>query len=581
VLPGASSVLLLDHEVTELSTDGSARRVVTIVDKALTEQGRDALTQYPLPGGPRKLVYAYSLSPTGERQDATSTTKNVIRFRKLEVGSTIVVQYFWYQRPGAFLPGHFADGWMFQSIGRQHERSTWIVVTPKERPLKFTVSPGVLHEQRDFDGRVLHVFAAEHVPPQLAEPLMPPVADVLLQASVTTLPQWDEYVRWERGLLLDAFRPSTELSKLAQQLAEGAKTPAEKLDRLFEFAVRKIRYQQDYETTIAGVRPHPAPVVLERGYGDCKDKAVLLIRLGRELGLQMKFAILRTTSVGAVLKDIPNQQFNHAIVYVPAQAGIPSARFIDPTSDGLDLGNLRPDDQGALSLVLDPDSGAFEFVPIPYQSPELSYEHDSIDVQVKGEQASGKITMELKGAQAMQWRHLLRNRAQAEKIIEHVAAALLAGATVQAMDSSDSEDIDQPLRITATVDASGAVQAHDNGHRLAFEFPFALQRSSMLDKRTTDLVLGVPSAAHLRLRLLLPEGEHATHLPADFEVKDDCFTAKRATRRDGGAIEVELDLVHSCPKVALQHYADYRRAVQKVSGMMQDQIIYAPVAARR
>ena len=37
--------------------------------------------------------------------------------------------------------------------------------------------------------------------------------------------------------------------------------------------------------TIAG-KPHAAPVVVERQYGDCKDKAVLFITLARLAGLR-------------------------------------------------------------------------------------------------------------------------------------------------------------------------------------------------------------------------------------------------------------------------------------------------------
>src|SRR5258708_28664549 len=105
---------------------------------------------------------------------------------------------------------------------------------------------------------------------------MPPAHDLLRRVSVTTIESRDEYVRWERALLTEALRPSPRLDELARSLTDGAKTTEEKLDRLLHHVAKEIRYQQDYETTIAGVQPHAAPVVLERRYGDCKDKAVLL-----------------------------------------------------------------------------------------------------------------------------------------------------------------------------------------------------------------------------------------------------------------------------------------------------------------
>ena len=245
--------------------------------------------------------------------------------------------------------------------------------------------------------------------------------DVLWRVSVSTVPTWDEYVSWERALLSDAFQQSPEMHELALKLTRDAKTPREKLDKLLAYTQQEIRYQMDYETTIAGVKPHSCRAVLERGYGDCKDKAVLLTSLAREVGIELHFAILRTTTVGKVETKVPNQQFNHAIVYVPKQEGFPEGFFIDPTTDGLDIGNLRGDDQGALSLVIDPKGNGFEFIAIPYQAPELQYDNHEILMKVTGPEkvvATDKITM--RGGNAESVRRVLRNRAYSEKFFEQL-----------------------------------------------------------------------------------------------------------------------------------------------------------------
>ena len=142
----------------------------------------------------------------------------------------------------------------------------------------------------------------------------------------------------------------------------------------------------DYgDHSIAGVRPRPCRQVLERGYGDCKDKAVLLISLARELGLPLEYALLRTVPAGRVEREVPNQQFNHAIVYVPKQEGFPEPFFVDATTDGLDVGSLRSDDQGAWSLVLDPKKReGYQFIQIPYRSPAEQFERSVVSIAVDG-----------------------------------------------------------------------------------------------------------------------------------------------------------------------------------------------------
>src|ERR1043165_9425164 len=97
------------------------------------------------------------------------------------------MQYVWYAPPQTFLPNHFAYGWRFESIGRQHERSTWVLIMPQGRALNVQVKGSVKQEQKTEDGRDVRVFSAEHVPAVIAEPYMPPPDDVLAAVEVSTV----------------------------------------------------------------------------------------------------------------------------------------------------------------------------------------------------------------------------------------------------------------------------------------------------------------------------------------------------------------------------------------------------------
>ena len=119
--------------------------------------------------------------------------------------------------------------------------------------------------------------------------------------------------------VIAGLQASSAIKVLAKKIMPEGISPQEKVLRIHRYVQEEIRYEQDYENSIAGVKPHPAPVVFARRYGDCKDKAVLFITLAQLGGVKAHFAILKTTGKGTVFKEIPMQQFNHAIVYVPAQ----------------------------------------------------------------------------------------------------------------------------------------------------------------------------------------------------------------------------------------------------------------------
>jgi tetratricopeptide (TPR) repeat protein len=574
--PGAQAALLMDHEVTEVNADGSARRVVTQVAQAVDEKGRDGLTHERLPmQGQLKILRAYSLTDKGERQEASSIRGGEVRFRNLQIGSKTVVQYIHYMPQGHFLPNAFATQWYFQTVGRQHEDSTWVVVLPRGRKVHVEIV-GPVDENRSNEGdREVRVFHAAHMPPLVQEAHMPPADDLLAQVAISTVENWDDYVRWERALLVDAFHSNSTLDALIDKLISGVKSPREKLDKLFHHVAQEVRYQQDYENTIAGVRPHGAPVVVERGYGDCKDKAVLLIQMARRAGLKLHFAILRTTPHGRVRREIPNQQFNHAIVYVPQQPGIDQPFFMDPTSDGLDMGNLRADDQGALALVMDPETGKWEFREIPYQTPELQYDHHKIRIELKSAtEAAVADELSLRGSLAMGLRHVLRNEGEAKKLYETLAAALFPGSTLKDAKAGDKEDIWHPLAMSLELDGSQSIHPEEDHFRLTLPGTVHLQNAIALKKRETPLRLGAPDSASYDIETMLPDGFAVTHAPKDFSVEHACFTISRKSKVEGRRLTEKLQYSRRCTDVSVGEYVAFRDAVQAALHQFNDDLVF-------
>ncbi len=573
VHPGAHTVLLLDDEVTTVQQDGSAMRRVTQVHLAVTTDGRDELIAMPVPTNAR-ILQAYSVTPSGQHQEASSIRGGTIRFRGLEVGSRVVVQYVHHDPPPAFLPNHFVSSWLFQGIHRRLVEARWVVQVPHGRELAMHVQGPVEHEvstQGDLD---VHVFRASNVAPLVPEPSMPPARDLLATVTLSTLTDWSEYVQWERALLTEVFESNAQLRALATRLTEGASTPRERLERIFHYVAQEIRYQQDYENTIAGVRPHSCPVVLERGYGDCKDKAVLMILLGREVGLDLRFVVLRTTRAGRVLREVPNQQFNHAIVYVPAQEGIEQGFFMDPTTDGLDMGNLRDDDQGAVALVLNPDGGQWEFAEIPYQTPDLQYFRCDVDVRVaSSEQAAASARCSVRGAGASMFRRLARNEERARQLHQNVANMMFNGATVSEASMEHVDDIWHPVELTMTLDASPALQPQGENHRLSVPSSFGLGSLTRLETRRTPLHLGVPDSGPWEVSYEVPAGGRIVRTPEDFSIEHACFSVSRRTVTRGRRATSTIDYQRSCPEIPPESYAEVRRLAQRAANQLQSEIV--------
>jgi tetratricopeptide (TPR) repeat protein len=572
---GAQSALLLDSEVGEVHNDGSWRRVVTSVATPFNVQGRDALTEVQLSKrGTLKVLRAYAISERGERQEASSIRGGQVRFRNLQIGSKVVLQYIEYEPPQPYLPGAMSTSWFFQDATAQLEDSSLVLLVPTGRTLHTQIIGHVLQKRSQEPGFEVYRFSAQHSPPLLPEKGMSPAIDLLAQVTVSTVDSWDDYARWERALLTDAFHTNGKIDALVDGLVAGAKSPREKLDRLFHYAAQEVRYQQDYENTIAGVRPHAASAVIERGYGDCKDKAVLLMQMARRVGVELRFAILRTTPAGKVRRDVPDQQFNHAIVYVPVQAGIDKPFFMDPTSDGLDMGNLRADDQGATALVMDPASGHWGFIDIPYQAPELQFDRHKIRIDVKSpSEVLATDDVQLRGMTAMFLRMVLRNEAMAKKAYEGLSSILYPGTTLRSGHAPPKEDTWAPVSLSLDVDASAALQGEETQWRL--RLPELLTLPSVdIKQRETPLELGPPNVSHYDIEALVPEGYKIVRSPSDVTVEHACFTLSRHGHIEGLKLTMQVDLVRRCSDVSVADYGPFRAAVQRASHSLQEQLVF-------
>jgi tetratricopeptide (TPR) repeat protein/transglutaminase-like putative cysteine protease len=576
VHPGSHSVVLLDDEVTTVNPDGSSKRVVTTVTQAVTTEGRDAILQAHLPRGKVTVLDAYSLRKDGERQEASSIADGLVRFRGLEVGSITVLQYVHYAPPPRFLPNEYVEQWRFQGVSAQIESSRWWLVLPRERALNVELRGPVEQKAEVVGEQKIWSFSTRKAPPLMPEPGMAPAGDALWSATVSTVKDWDAYVRWENALLGEAFGPSAEIDALARRLTEGARTPREKIDRLWAYAAQEIRYQQEYEDTIAGVKPHSAAVVRERGYGDCKDKAVLLIRLARVVGVEMRFALLRTRPYGQVQRQIPNQQFNHAIVHVPKQAGIDEAFFLDATTNGLDVGNARTDDEGASSLVIDPLTGRWEFLPIPYQPAELEHVKHRFEIKLADPgKAPARDHFEVRGNPAAGMRVSLRNKEGAKKFFHGLTDRLFPGAAVTGSKSEHAQDITRRATADLELDLAGALQPEDQLYRLDVPLLFPLGGTITLAERRQPLVLARGTQS-IEIDAELGEGQEASHLPADFKVEHACFTVERTTEAKGRHVVVRQSYRNTCPEIAPADYAAYRAAVQKAAAHAKDKIVFGP-----
>ena len=114
---------------------------------------------------------------------------------------------------------------------------------------------------------------------------------------------------------------------------------------------KEIRYT-GVEFGEASLQPSPPSEVLRRHYGDCKDKAALLVGMLRSARISAYMALLSSGPGVDVDAELPGMNsFDHAIVYVPPAPNA-DALWIDATAEYNQPGSLPSMDTGRLALVI-------------------------------------------------------------------------------------------------------------------------------------------------------------------------------------------------------------------------------------
>lgn len=143
--------------------------------------------------------------------------------------------------------------------------------------------------------------------------------------------QWQQVVNWALPFfhLPEESKPGVGYASL--NLAVDTKTPEQRLLNALKFVQNEIRYT-GIEMGIGSYQPSDPELVLERRFGDCKDKVKLLLSLLQSYGFEAYPVLVNTRKTKQLDQLLPSPYvFNHVIVLVRHKN---REYWLDPTLNG-------------------------------------------------------------------------------------------------------------------------------------------------------------------------------------------------------------------------------------------------------
>jgi len=376
VNPPAGADLLVFEDEQTLVFDSEGRVVCTryVVYKVLTQKGADDGGSVSFSWEPwheeRPTLRARVITadnavhlldektitdaPAKENEDNVFSDRRIIRAPLPAVAAGPLVEEEHVSRESApfFGAGSVERFYFGGSVPVHHTRL--VLDAPATLPLRYEIRllPDLKPERAEAAGRVRIVF--EYGPMDAledAETNLPNDVPAYPSVIFSTGDSWQQ-VAQEYGKIVDKQIAGADLNSLVRKLTAGKNTRDEKAAAILQYLDREVRYT-GVEFGESALVPHSPSETLSRKYGDCKDKAALMVAMLRTAKIPAYLALLDAGTREDVAPNLPGMgMFDHAIVYVPGSPDL----WIDVTDEYARLGQIPTADQERLALVIRPES---------------------------------------------------------------------------------------------------------------------------------------------------------------------------------------------------------------------------------
>jgi transglutaminase-like putative cysteine protease/Flp pilus assembly protein TadD len=602
--PADTAEVLLDRRVVRMHPNGLARTFAQRIVAILTERGAEENKEFSVhytPGTEEvdiRQARVYRRDAAGQIQTLEATDRSdedlsepwyglyydnraeVVRFEGLRPGDLIEIQYLVDDVGSENQLGNYFGDLEYVAEGIPKRRWDYTLVAPASRAIHANVPrlPGLERSVAVEGDERVYRFAATNVAKVDAEPAMPGYTEVAPYLHLSTYASWDDVGALYWRLVEEQLAPDDDIRSAARALVKRGMSDADKVRAVYDFVVTNTRYV-GLEFGIHGYKPYKVTQVLARRFGDCKDKAALMIALLREVGVPAELVLVRTRR-GGRLDPAPASLaiFDHAIVYVPKLD-----RYLDGTAEFAGLGELPSQDQGVTVLRVGPHGARFGETPVLPSSENRVERRWRVAMEPSGD-ARVDERLTIRGQAAPNWREHYQSPGERADRYGRVWTGRFPGARLGAVDFPTVADRNAPVEVRADVTVPRLGRATATG---GLELPLTgrdadfVRTYARLSARREDLVLAYPWRHEEELAYQMPKGwrlEGAGAPPARL-VESPFGRFRLEVEADGDVVRVRSTLDVTRPRIAPADYPRFRAFLGEIDAVLDVRLAIVPPGA--
>ena len=460
-----------------------------------------------------RTVLAENGGETGYSDAAISmyydTRQRIVNFPHLAKGDVLELEYRISPKTNINPYGSYYGGLVTFQSSLPEKLRRYVLIAPVSESLNVSEyrMPSTAAVKTD---RALRTYSWEvrNMPPLHTEPRGPSLTETAPYVNVSTFDSWQALGKWYAGFIAPQLQLDTALRAALDRITQGQTTDLEKIRAIHQFVIANTHYV-GLEFGVYSYKPYPVSQVYARRFGDCKDKASLMVALMRAAGIDADFALVRTRKMGEVgNKATALQIFDHALVYVPKYQ-----IWLDGTADYAGSHELPLDDQGAMALTVGADGDAV-LRHIPVTLPMENYTHRVVRASV---QIDGTIMFSgsayTRGEDAPGLRRQFESSDRQRDSLRSNLAQVYPAVRVEDILVDGADDVERDINLKFT----GSINTFAGSRTLSLLSSWMphkyTENLAALPTRTQDLCLPAPWTTEEELHFALPDGASFENIP--------------------------------------------------------------------
>jgi len=382
----------------------------------------------------------------------------------------------------------------------------------------------------------------------------------------TTFSSWEEVARWYARLEQGRTEPTPEIRAKTQQLIEGRATELEKIEALYAYVSKNIRYVS-LSFGLGRYQPHSAAEIFANQYGDCKDKHTLLAAMLEAAGIPADAVLIPFAR--KLDSSVPSpSQFDHVITAVPMKDEL---IWMDSTAEVAPFRLLSAPLRDKSALLVPPD-GAGKIVTTPADPPFLSTQRIEIEGQVTDlGKLNAKMRASFRGDDEFSLRVAFRRTPQTRWNELGQTIAQIDGLRGEVTDvkPSDPSDTQKPFELQMNFSESNFLDWSSRKAKVSLPMvPIGVPDAA--EDSTEPLHIGSPLDVTVKLKLTLPP-EFTARAPVAVAVDRDYAEYKSSYEFENHTLTVQRSLRFKMSELPADRASDFlafRRAVASDEGQV-------------